>query len=715
MTDRFGDKYAFLQLIAAQAVSNDQKVSRWKSVLSGILSGELTIGSRAPVSGMPTWATPEVVRGGFATGAYAAGGALLDHEIALASKLGLQTKSVSIVRETINTWYLTDAGIDELKQLIHERRFRVDQPEEAALLTVALLVDSQHESATKIVSTISPFFDRLRFYPRPVQHSLTDGVHVHSIEQVRSVLSQVKPSNNIKVQTATLETWIPLYDRLIDLLEFTDASNWKENANQWLEDYQLADKKYMSRRWAAPDSPFTRCRIVLGRLIRLQTVSAKERNYVSLVIERHQAKYGTREVRQQKRARQAQQNVQVWFNEIAGIILERTLSLPGEDGISCADDVLKNVSPQEARPKAPEHAHIPTNVQKKVKKAQKGTIAELIQDGQITSPEVLAEVLPQITAQVHASGFDDENSALVFREAYKAFHRRRSLLLLNLEAQVKVTELPWVSALLNTRSDAPQDIQLSRTALSELVYRTLTHFPYIQFPNPLVEQMQGLGQRAEIAAPFVPELAADIFMGRFSPRFEQAAMATVQYFEGKLYSRYYDLPYDIQKGTFDQLCHDRVDGLSRQGWSVAQNGMILEQAMILTSHNMAAVFSELDLSELDKVRSAQSCFEWVCQRLSLVPASHHAELISLKNSAYAWRQMIALLSELEDAALAASVDQMNLMLGRQATGLQARLRPVMEALQAAALDPNFRASRSQQFLGWTLARHPLAREQNTDS
>ena len=39
-------------------------------------SGKLRIGSREPVSGLPAWVTPEVVRGGFATGEPAAGGAV---------------------------------------------------------------------------------------------------------------------------------------------------------------------------------------------------------------------------------------------------------------------------------------------------------------------------------------------------------------------------------------------------------------------------------------------------------------------------------------------------------------------------------------------------------------------------------------------------------------------------------------------------------------
>src|SRR3954454_2300698 len=48
------------------------KVDRWRAVLDGMTSGELTVGSRTPVADTPSWVTLEVVTGGFATGRYLA-------------------------------------------------------------------------------------------------------------------------------------------------------------------------------------------------------------------------------------------------------------------------------------------------------------------------------------------------------------------------------------------------------------------------------------------------------------------------------------------------------------------------------------------------------------------------------------------------------------------------------------------------------------------
>jgi len=99
---------------------------------------------------------------------------------------------------------------------------------------------------------------------------------------------------------------------------------------------------------------------------------------------------------------------------------------------------------------------------------------------------------------------------------------------------------------------------------------------------------------------------------------------------------------------------------------------------------------------------------------SFVPSAcdHHAELVSLKNSAYAWRQMIALLSELEPGALLSTLMVIEDMFAEQSEELQARLGPIMTELRAAAIDGERLTERSQHFLGWTLGWHPLAGQQN---
>ena len=59
----------------------EQKALAWESVLGGMTSGVLDVGSRTPVPDTPAWVTLEVVHGGFATGRYVAEGPLDDAEL----------------------------------------------------------------------------------------------------------------------------------------------------------------------------------------------------------------------------------------------------------------------------------------------------------------------------------------------------------------------------------------------------------------------------------------------------------------------------------------------------------------------------------------------------------------------------------------------------------------------------------------------------------
>ena len=90
-TPQVNPGYALFQIAKALTTSEQsedadtrrraqEKISRWTTVLNGILGGTLDVGSRTPLEGVPGWATLEVLAGGFATGQMLASGPLLDHE-----------------------------------------------------------------------------------------------------------------------------------------------------------------------------------------------------------------------------------------------------------------------------------------------------------------------------------------------------------------------------------------------------------------------------------------------------------------------------------------------------------------------------------------------------------------------------------------------------------------------------------------------------------
>ena len=90
----------------------------------------------------------------------------------------------------------------------------------------------------------------------------------------------------------------------------------------------------------------------------------------------------------------------------------------------------------------------------KAARALEAPAGELVDRRIIGSAEVLAAVVPQITAQVLAAGMQDPQLSGLYGQAYAAFRRRRTLLLLNLEHQVRFGELPWIAALQPYRADS---------------------------------------------------------------------------------------------------------------------------------------------------------------------------------------------------------------------------------------------------------------------
>src|SRR5262249_46248364 len=127
---------------------------------------------------------------------------------------------------------------------------------------------------------------------------------------------------------------------------------------------------------------------------------------------------------------------------------------------------------------------------------------------------------------------------------YRAFCRRRSLLLLNLQSQVKLEELPWVKAINAYRRKDLGAQDQARQTLEQVVTLAVTAFPEQILPNTLLQEIGALAAGAGLKLPLVEEVAADIFMGIFSDKFLHAAQKAAELLGGTLYERYYAIPYE---------------------------------------------------------------------------------------------------------------------------------------------------------------------------
>jgi len=748
------------------------KAEKWMGVLEGLLSGKFAVGSRQPMADAPVWATPEVVTGGFVTGQLLAGGPLRSHEMEIAARIGAEAAEDD--RQKLNAWFLSDAGFSELAERLNSGRYEIEVPEEAALLVAAWLAQNgASDEARELVEAIAPHFTRLRFYPKPAEHPMPQGARIF-LENVGTVLNRlrsIQPNPLILAQREAIQVWMPLYDKMVALFLETVtgdapsirpdaegrwvspetrsfyviggwpcrsyAADWRERARTVVAAIVQARAAHkLCRRPNDARDSFSR---LLGYLRKCgddpASLSGRDVGMIRLILARHVASRGLPGSPQHETAsaRQLSQVAKPLHHQVAGIVTQRMGTLPADAGLDDTANILQPVTANEADAAGvAAGTEVPESIARKVERCLCDTADVLVERGIVTSGETLARVIPQFTASLRASAFDHPQLRSLYAATYRAFRRRRSLLLFNLQKQVQIEELPWVAAIERRRRQNLTSRDLSRQTLKDVAALTLRAFPQAIIPNKLLQEFRALAKGGELDLPFVEELAADIFMDDFSPKFTQAAKQAAAYVEGTLYARYYGLDCaamlrlpdtkpaprrwawfsrEALANPFAALCLQRAAAKEGKQWDVARNGMVIEQSQILTTHNLALVFGSLGLeSELKSHlrEMAEVCFAWICRRQQAKSTKWHAKLIMLKQTAYAWRQMVFFLSRMPHDEVGQFIAWAESHLREQSAEFQARFAPALRCLALVhsgdSLDD---ADDARRFLGWTQTRHWL--------
>lgn len=728
-----------------------ERISKWETVLRNILTGSVKYGSRTPIKGVPEWATLEVVTGGFATGDLLASGPLQEHEKKLLENIPAVPDGEE--RRALNAYFLTDSGLAELQDRIGTGCYDVGVPEEGALLVVAWLVQQGYaEDARGLIDKLSPYFSRLRFYMIPLQQPRQFGsrVYLQDVGKTIEDLRRIKANKRIQAQKEAVEVWAPLYDRIVALFLETVKDDWpcqgypdgwSGRALALLGEYaELRKEHTLCGKMERASGHSAQLREFLGRCARKpNTLTGREVGRIRLILKRYIEKRGepNSTMCAEARRRQAAHVSAPTFHAIAGVVTPRLKKYPKDVGLDDVSHLKADVTEEEsAKFGVPEGTSIPSSIQRKVERCLNETVDVLVERGLITSGETLARVLPQMTSGIRAMGINDPKLRQLYSAIYRAFRRRRSLLLLNLEKQVQVEELPWIAAIERFHSDSLSSQDIAKQALEEITILTLVSFPQVIFPNKLLQEIRALAKSADLDIPLVDELAADIFMGEFSEKFIESARKAGDLLAGSFYERYYGIKYgEIRripktKGTtkrtwfrkrtrtvsneFAQLCASRA-GVSLGTWDPASNGMIIEQQQILTTQNLAALFVGLDLIDVLRDRldeMAKQCFRWICRRQQMKIDTWHAHLIMLKNTAYAWRQMVFFLALLPESSVSNFLKWAEGYLGDQTVGFRNRFGPAFSGLvlvaNGGAIDDDpTRQLDTRRFLGWSKAKHWL--------
>ena len=692
--------------------------------LAALATGRVRLGSRAPVADLPTWVTLEVLRGGFATGSALAEGPLEPDEVALAQRLGLPPE-----RNLLFAHHLTEDGLQDLYRLLDDGTYRVVLPEDAALPVLAWLARHGHrEAALDLLDEIAPLASRLRFVPRRsgVPAEPPDHVSRATAGQAQALLHARRPAQQVEAQREAVTVWNPFADRMLalwwgrraDLDVVAAPASWRDEAERLLGEYDsLAAAHTRCTKHRRPKENLAVLLAAARDAVAGRPLGPRRTGLLRVVMRNMVAARGEpgTDVLAEARTAQEESVRRPSHAALARTAAARLDAVEPALGLREPEAFAGPVSAAEATAEVPEGAVMPEVVGRTLERSRSAPVEVLIETGVVPSAEVLGGLIPALSAAVVAQGYADETLARVVAQTYTAFRRRRSLLLVDLAKQVQLHELPWVAAL---EPFATRRVDEQLAVARRVAALALDHFPGTLLPNPLVRELDLLLRGTAVDVPLVEELAADIFLGTFSPKFARAADLARILLGDALYVRYFDLDHgggmletaDRQERSrqsrrardradaFASLCHQRAGRHEAEPFSVAANGTVIEQAQVLTTHNLAALVVAGTRPTRSWTELADLALER-CWDLLRLAEQQPRPLSSVKDAAYAWRQALFFASMAEpgeaDAwALAVAPPR------PEPRAAQALLAGLWHVAAKGRFDTSGRGGGGRRFYGW---------------
>ncbi|WP_233415009.1 hypothetical protein [Streptomyces sp. N35] len=208
---------------------------------------------------------------------------------------------------------------------------------------------------------------------------------------------------------------------------------------------------------------------------------------------------------------------------------------------------------------------------------------------------------------------------------------------------------------------------------------------------------RGVAPSAEVLAELVPQLVASAGQEPARQTLRRVAELAAELLDGSLDARYYGIDCGTlrelaagaressasgkaSREAFAQLCIHRA-GAGGDTWSVAANGMVIEQAQILTTHNLATPVSRVGIEPRQGWEElARSCSARTCLIIRRLPG-HPRPSRAVKDAAYAWRQLLFFLSRCETSARERTLSWLDEETDRHPAAVGRRLAPAVAGLR----------------------------------
>lgn len=593
--------------------------------LEGALNGKFIHGKRNPDINYPIWITKKVAPGGFMCG--------------IKYKLKETENNANILNDHSKMSYYAE--------LIEYITHNLDGPEPLMIPCISLLEKmGKIKEANELKEIIRPYINNIRFYPidEEIMTNKKKPNVFASLETISDFISWTEDyinkntfkleQNNIIHKKITLELEIiELFNESKSNYEYKDwpmqniSKNWLIKAQELYKNNHWYDIKHKRKRGILYNLWIILKKVILQKDFRnnyINTINGLDvcriKYYLSCSKLKKYIDINSNRINIQNKI-QSTKNLVSFLEESKETHIEEIMY----------ENIKNNYNIEEI-------------VLDKLNKCVLYPLEKLRDLGYIPSSEIFVELSKPMEAFLQTIDFDFKEDVTTEEHLkyliYKAFKNMRSLLLFNLESQLKLHEIPQYNILNKV-------FQSNKTSSNKLIVTKLLlsyyvkWFPGDQMPNRIVKMLYNLLKSEDTQLGLCEEIACDIFQRKFGIKYDISLNIAQKYMKNTLYSLYYEID-DLYKlnSSLTKLSLSLKDKYySNSSSYIDFNGQQLQASMILTTHN------NIQLSNFISDINYNLILKTITYKLLNLLNTDNIEPLTISQIGHCWRNFMYYISK----------------------------------------------------------------------